>query len=463
MATTKKSLTARVVAGIGAVAIATLTTLGGALPASAADSNVDMAALGSITVHTLAEPATASGLPNDGTVVDTSRLGTLSGVEFTVERVTGIDLSTAAGWAAADALTPATAGPLEHVDTVTTDGDGIAVFDQLPVAVYLVTETAPGANQIAIETAPFLVTVPLPQGGDWLYDVHVYPKNSLTEISKVADDSAAFGLGDDVSWTITAAVPEVPAGGALPSFVIADSLDSRLGHVTTTVTGTNVMLAYEDYVARAVGQDVTVTFTTAGLQKLAAADGASIIVDVVTSVDELGDGIIENGATVTIGDAVFTAAADSTQWGTIAILKHETGDETAVLAGAQFQVFASQADALALTDPIVVDGGATFTSNDAGIAFVPGLRAGVEYWIVETVAPAGYRVSPTAIPAYTVAAGDVSATSIDVRVANSQVEGYMLPVTGGAGQAAFMIGGFGLLAGAMGFALLRRRKAQQDA
>lgn len=462
MATNKKSLTARVAAGFGAAAIATFAVLGGGLPASAAASNIDPAAVGSITIHKFAEPEAATDLPNNGTVVDTSGLTPLEGVEFTVERVTGIDLTTNAGWDAAAALTPATAGPLVTVGSIATVG-GVATFDNLPLGVYLVTETAPGTNQIAVETAPFLVTVPLPQDNTWLYDVHVYPKNSLTSIDKIVDDSTARGLGDEISWTITADVPEIATSDTLDAFVIADSLDARLGYVGATVTGVNVSLVPADYVLLQSGQDVSITFTRAGLDKLATMNAASVEVEIVTTVDELGDGVIENDATLTINDNTFDATADRTEWGTIAILKHETGDETAVLTGAEFQIFATEANAIAGTSPIVVGTEDTFTSGTDGIAFVPGLRAGVEYWIVETKAPVGYEIAETPILAYTVVSGDVSPTSVDVRVANPQVEAYMLPITGGSGQAAFMIGGAGLLAGALGFMLIRRRKDKAQA
>lgn len=474
MATTKKSLSARIAAGFGAVAVATAAVLGGALPASAAPDNVDPNAIGSITLHKFAEPDVATGLANDGSVVDTSGLTPLTGVEFTVERVTGIDLSTNAGWDAAAALTPATAGPLAPVETLATNASGVAVFDELPVGVYLVTETASGPNQIAIQTAPFLVSVPLPLNNTWLYDVHVYPKNSTTSITKEVDDSAAYGLGDQVTWSISVDVPEVAANDTLDEFRITDALDSRLtfvsGSIELSEQGTTaadprqpVALIYGTHYTATPGPNYSVEFTAAGRNLLAGLDRAKIDIQAVTTVSTLGDGMIDNTATLVVNGTTFTTAPKRTEWGTIAILKHETGDQAAVLAGAEFQVFASEADALAMTNPVEVSGATTFSSGDNGVAFVPGLRAGVQYWIVETKAPVGYQVSSTPIPAYTVVAGDVSATSVDVRVANSQVSAYTLPITGGTGQAAFMIGGAGLLLGALGFMLIRRRKAQADA
>lgn len=64
----------------------------------------------------------------------------MAGVVFTIQRVEA-DLSTNAGFAAAAALTPATATPVWQVFTVTTGPDGKITQDNLPVGVYLVTET----------------------------------------------------------------------------------------------------------------------------------------------------------------------------------------------------------------------------------------------------------------------------------------------------------------------------------
>lgn len=66
-----------------------------------------------------------------------------------------------------------------------TDATGVTTFDQLEVGLYLVVETTkPAAVTKAV--APFLVSVPMTRVGEdgktapteWLYDIHVYPKNS---------------------------------------------------------------------------------------------------------------------------------------------------------------------------------------------------------------------------------------------------------------------------------------------
>lgn len=64
---------------------------------------------------------------------------------------------------------------------ITTDKDGIAKFENLALGFYVVVETkTPDKVTKAIE--PFLVSVPMTttDGENWLYDVHVYPKNTTT-------------------------------------------------------------------------------------------------------------------------------------------------------------------------------------------------------------------------------------------------------------------------------------------
>lgn len=66
-------------------------------------------------------------------------------------------------------------------DEITTGTDGIAKFEHLALGFYVVVETkTPDKVTKAIE--PFLVSVPMTttDGDNWLYDVHVYPKNKTT-------------------------------------------------------------------------------------------------------------------------------------------------------------------------------------------------------------------------------------------------------------------------------------------
>ena len=61
---------------------------------------------------------------------------------------------------------------------VKTDANGVAAFTGLDLGIYLVVETTSPAI-VTGPCDPFLISIPMTtDGDDWLYDVHVYPKNS---------------------------------------------------------------------------------------------------------------------------------------------------------------------------------------------------------------------------------------------------------------------------------------------
>ncbi|XCB28920.1 pilin N-terminal domain-containing protein [Arcanobacterium hippocoleae] len=68
---------------------------------------------------------------------------------------------------------------------VPTGIDGVSKSPELELGVYLVKEVEAPEN-VTTKSAPFLVTIPFPNDkSGWLYDVHVYPKNTvLTDSDK---------------------------------------------------------------------------------------------------------------------------------------------------------------------------------------------------------------------------------------------------------------------------------------
>ena len=103
------------------------------------------------------------------------------GVRYTLERISGIDLTTEAGWKRASELSDAdaAAAPKDAGITKVVDENGEAVFDGLPVGVYYVTESDPeGVPDGYRPTDPFVITLPVarknPDG--WRYEVAVYAK-----------------------------------------------------------------------------------------------------------------------------------------------------------------------------------------------------------------------------------------------------------------------------------------------
>lgn len=68
------------------------------------------------------------------------------------------------------------------VATKTTNGDGIASFPKLALGLYVVVETDT-PDKVTSPVKPFLVSVPMTKASnlsEWLYDIHVYPKNGTT-------------------------------------------------------------------------------------------------------------------------------------------------------------------------------------------------------------------------------------------------------------------------------------------
>ncbi|MGO4587192.1 SpaH/EbpB family LPXTG-anchored major pilin, partial [Arthrobacter sp. 2RAF6] len=202
-----------IIASLAALASAGMLALGAGGAHAANTANIDPSKTGSLTIHKYEKPATPTNLPNDGTALSAAQLQGLTpmaGVTFTVQKVNNIDLTTNAGWTAAAALTPAQAAAqaASPGTTTTTGAAGTATLGNLPLGLYLVTETGYPAG--VTPSAPFLVTLPTtdPAGGNgWLYDVNVYPKNAVTTATKTVNDASVLKLGDNVQWTITSDIP----------------------------------------------------------------------------------------------------------------------------------------------------------------------------------------------------------------------------------------------------------------
>lgn len=72
-----------------------------------------------------------------------------------------------------------TTGKVDESDNGHTAQDGEAYFGKLPLGIYMVSETKAPA-QILTYTANFIVSIPMVQNGQWIYDVKAEPKNAPT-------------------------------------------------------------------------------------------------------------------------------------------------------------------------------------------------------------------------------------------------------------------------------------------
>ncbi|UKA58949.1 SpaH/EbpB family LPXTG-anchored major pilin [Arthrobacter sp. FW306-2-2C-D06B] len=441
---------------------------------------------GSLTIHKYEKPATPTGLPHDGMALTAAQLEgmtPMAGVTFTVQKVNNIDLTTNAGWAAAAALTPAQAAAQAATpgSTATTDASGTATLGNLPLGLYLVTETGYPAG--VTPSAPFLVTLPMtdPAGGNgWIYDVNVYPKNAVTTATKTVNDASVVKLGDNVQWTITSDIPNV---NPIDGYRIVDKLDSKLSYANSAVALSNnaALVLDTDYtvVFDTASNTLMIDFTASGRAILAANPTAKVLVTVNSTVSTVGEIantalVYPNAASFAItpgqpGGPVLTPPVSTTKWGDIVLHKKDS-QSSAALSGAVFSVYPSRADALAGTKAISVGGVSSWTTDASGNLVISGLRYSnwangkpvgpgqpgyQSYWLVETKAPAGYEL--LAQPVETaVTSNDPSA--VTVTIGNiKQNTGFQLPLTG-AGTWPLTAGGILVLAGAGLFMATGRRK-----
>ena len=425
---------------------------------------------------------------NTGAPSDTSKLKPLDGAQFKIERVDGVDLTTAEGW---EKLSTMTAGDLKGASTtdlgnITTNGEGLATINTqsnsgFKVGVYRVTEQQKGGYTVA---PPFLIALPYSGAdGKWVYERTVYPKNQNATPNKQVDASQTT-LGSNMNYTINAPVP----AGALTRFEITDQLvqNLQLQADGIKVTADGVELAAQtDYTLTTTDNTVKVVFTDEGRRKLQEArknnPALQAHVAFAAKVVSLPDnGKINNTAKVALpnGGEVTTDSKDSdnnnqptsTTFGNLTITKTATtvSDGDINLQGAEFEVYrCTQKDGkwsvlgdalkVATTDQgdqlnTKLTTGATSerksTANAYGIPIstTSGGAVGTvtfDYCAVETKAPGGFVRDPE--PRHITVDTQTRAMTVSVDNKKDSVLGQ-LPATGAWGIVLIFLLGAALLA-----------------
>jgi fimbrial isopeptide formation D2 family protein/LPXTG-motif cell wall-anchored protein len=490
-----------VASAAAALAVGAASLLGGTA-ANATETpdygNINTDATGSIVIHKhehqVGDDAQAGNPNGDSNITSPG----VDGVTFTAFKLDGLDLTKQADWekladltANADCSGTNAAGITKGAvaGEATTANGGQATISELDVAAYLVCETGATPESNVIDHAtPFIVTIPRPDNGGWIYNVHAYPKNGVTDITKEVVTPATYGLGTVIDFPVTTKVPTVADNGEFTHFVVADKLDDRLGSpaVASVTSGDTTFVVDVDYEVITNGQSVRVEFTTDGLKKLAADfENQNVVTTFQGTVNSIGEGTITNSATVFVNDPFDENGTNGipsnevvTKWGDLRVQKINDQNPATALEGATFEVYAAvtpYADDCSAATPtgnaISIKGATTFTSDATGhVAGIDGLfvsdtetgeQAQRCYVIKETAAPAGYVLpeGDAAFTAVTVKAGTTNVADWDVKVKNSQAGVPELPMTGAQGQIIMAVTGGALLALAVGLVLARRRQA----
>lgn len=503
-----RTLSRRFAAAIGAVVLAAGAALAATAPAQAVTlpGNIDPAQPRSLTVHKFALGPGNGQVAGTGQLLpSTAGLGTpLPGAVFTATQVAGVDLTTPEGWAIANSLTPQAASTrLTGTPYTSTPSaaDGTATFPSgMPLGLFYVQETVLPADATN-PTAPFLVSLPLPTGpsgapaNQWIYDVHVYPKNAVTETTKTRIPAPANSEEarnpDLVRWAISSSIPTLAAGDTISTFTLTDTVPASLVFPATPpvgVPGSTVTVTSAAGIAQSftVGTDYTITttaatpttdatsvlsFTAAGRTRLASLQGGLVSFNVLTrAVSIPPSGIITNTATANINGATETVTG-STPIGQLTVFAFESNNNgpRTPLAGAVYQVYLNQNDANNRQNPISINGTTNWTTDATGFVAIPIITPG-NYYVREISPPAGYNLPQTNPVQAVVVAGPTSTTppvQNYVEFNHSQVSAanFLLPYTGGDGGVWFATGGGALLAIALGAGIVaaRRRAATAPA
>lgn len=484
----------------------------------------------------------------DGTeITDVSSLGDpLSGIVFDVYKVGGVDVTSNADLAKMKELAGKTITPVEVTagsftiggntytltksGSITTgaQGKGSATFD---LGMYVVSEnlgastlpTGVDASQVTT-SAPFLVALPMtnPDGDGWNYNVHVYPKNQVDSITKeVLDGNSGtnnqdgYAIGQNLTYRLTSTINVGDSNGDgavngtdLGYYYIEDTLPEGTTFQSASISvDTTKLTADTDYALTSTNGVVKISFTSAGLTKLAANSGKNVQVDIVTEVTT-------NNATGTFtNDAWFipsnswltnhgnppgtpgqppatpptnppTSNEVTSKYGDIVIHKTDQAG-TKNLSGAVFKVYRATNGTTCDVAAVSGDPVATSAATDAnGNTALKGLQLSNfyngatqtnlhSYCIVESTAPSGYQLLPqpvkfdlTVAGSVTDLAAAVSSTDRDSNLADAtggtltikNVEKDDLPLTGG--NIVYGLGGLALVAagGGIAFAAASKRK-----
>ena len=464
------------------------------------DSTIDTSATGTLTIFKKANPENTHPATGE---VDTNASGdALQGAGFTLYKVTNADLTTNKGLATASNLTVATAKQGDAFGTEqTTDANGQAKWEGLPVGVYILRETKTPAGYSP--AADSLVFVPMTRenatngGTQWLYDITAYPKNtSQQEPEKKVEDSGK-NVGDTVKYTIDTWAQTVRGGQYRTIYRIEDTLDPALDAANAQVTVASDKRTFEstDYTVNKDGQKIVVKFTDAGVAKIENGEKISATIETTVKNGVLTDGALKNKATQIQNNPNSDQKTKENEtprdtpeiksyFGKINFKKVDGGRKA--LAGAEFQVYGTNEATCSNADANkdarqTANGKNTWVSGQDGMVTIDGLHANnianmgskgnttpnkyTKYCLFETKSRKGFELLAEPLmftltantKDNTVTASDIQVGANKGEIVNLEDTTPKLPLTGGMGIG--ILAALGALIIAAGAYSAKRRSA----
>lgn len=389
-------------------------------------------------------------------------------------------------------------------------GAGGITLDGTPAANDSLTGLAMGSYLILVEGgakvySPALVNV-VPvwdqDTGSWTLpeqDLEVTVKASSLTLEKTVDEAQA-AVGDTVTYTLKAAVPQYPANATNKGYILSDKLPGglTLGTVTVqgvTADGTETPLADGTHYTQATqgatrpdAANTPVSFTLAfAYDKISSYSSikvtytATVNKDAVVTTGNVNNAYLDYNNDP-YGDATWQTVADEKTVYTYGIQVKKTDGANQPLSGAQFTL-STDTDGENTIDFVGTNGvyhkaetgeagAATVAVDGEGNLTLSGLDVGT-YYLTETKAPGGYNKLSAPIEITITDAknangdaapdgivDDEGATTGYVQATVVNTQGFVLPTTGGMGTALFTIAGVVLMgASVLVLALFVRRRS----
>ncbi len=369
--------------------------------------------------------------------------------------------------------------------------DGDITFEGLEPGYYIITST--NGTRVIVDTTP---ANPNPS---------IAEKNEDPTIEKTVEEGGGFGSANDAQIGQTVNFKTVVhAKSGAKNYVVHDAMSDGLDFDETTAAATaggtalkgksgETSLPYstentDGYhyevitTGLADGCDFHLVFVPAYLDTITADTDITITYSAV-----LNEKAVVAGGGSTNSTRLAWGQSSETEWVTTrtytweaSVLKYGNGDETEVLAGAQFILLNPARDKAAKFDdtgkitgwaalPAAVDGKIPLaswapesiqTTGETGTIFIKGLDSGTTYYLREVKAPEGYNLLDGDQEVQIAAVEDTATHTMTqtalVKKVNNQ-SGSELPSTGGRGTAIFYGAGSILLVGAAVLLITKRR------